>query len=122
MSARDIEGANPLYLPQAKTYTGCCSLGPAIVLGTHVPLLQIECSVRRDDELVFTGSIGTDQFKRSYDELVDYLGRDNRFPNGVILLTGTGIIPPDDFALHDGDVVSITIEPAGTLVNPVRQP
>jgi 2-dehydro-3-deoxy-D-arabinonate dehydratase len=121
MSARDIEGANPLYLPQAKVYTGCCALGPTIVLDSEVPLLHIECVISRDEEIVFKGGIGTDQLKRSYAELIQYLGRDNSFPTGVVLLTGTGIIPPDAFALRDGDVVSITIEPAGTLVNPVRQ-
>lgn len=121
MSARDIEGANPLYLPQAKVYTGCCALGPTIVLASEVPPLEIECAIHRGEEVVFEGEIGTDQFKRSYAELIEYLGRDNCFPEGVVLLTGTGIVPPDEFALQDGDVVSITIEPAGTLVNPVRQ-
>jgi len=121
MSARDIEGANPLYLPQAKVYTGCCALGPTVVLAIEVPPLEIECTIRRGQEVAFEGRITTDQFKRSYAELVEYLGRDNAFPEGVVLLTGTGIIPPDDFTLRDGDVVSITIEPVGTLVNPVRQ-
>ena len=121
MSARDIEGANPLYLPQAKIYTGCCALGPTIVLATEVPPLEIECTIRRGEEVAFAGRIGTDQFKRSYAELIEYLGRNNSFPEGVVLLTGTGIVPPDDFTLRDGDVVSITIEPVGTLVNPVRQ-
>jgi len=121
MSARDIEGANPLYLPQAKIYTGCCALGPTIVLATEVPHLEIECTIRRDEQVAFGGRIGTNHFKRSYAELIEYLGRDNRFPRGVVLLTGTGIVPPDDFRLQDGDVVSITIAPAGTLVNPVRQ-
>jgi 2-dehydro-3-deoxy-D-arabinonate dehydratase len=96
-------------------------LGPTIVLDSEVPLLHIECVISRDEEIVFKGGIGTDQLKRSYAELIQYLGRDNSFPTGVVLLTGTGIIPPDAFALRDGDVVSITIEPAGTLVNPVRQ-
>ncbi len=121
MSARDIEGANPLYLPQAKVYTGCCALGPTIVLATEIPLLRIECAIRRGREVAFEGVIGTDQLKRSYVELIEYLGRDNYFPEGVVLLTGTGIVPPDEFALRDGDAVSITIEPAGTLTNPVRQ-
>jgi 2-dehydro-3-deoxy-D-arabinonate dehydratase len=119
MSARDIEGANPLYLPQAKIYAGCCALGPTIVLATDIPPLEIQCAIRRQGQVVFEGKIGTDQFKRSYAELIEYLGRDNAFPNGVILLTGTGIVPPDDFTLQERDVVSITIEPAGTLVNPV---
>lgn len=99
MSARDIEGANPLYLPQAKVYTGCCALGPTIVLATEVPPLEIECAIRRSEEVVFEGRISTDQFKRSYAELIEYLGRDNSFPEGVVLLTGTGIVPPDDFTL-----------------------
>lgn len=121
MSARDIEGANPLYLPQAKVYNGCCALGPAIVLAGEVPPLEIECTIRRSGEVAFEGRISTGQFKRSYRELIEYLGRDNSFPEGVVLLTGTGIVPPDDFTLRDGDVVSITIEPVGTLINPVRQ-
>ncbi len=91
------------------------------MLATEVPHLEIECTIRRDQEVAFEGRIGTDHFKRSYDELIECLGRDNRFPWGVVLLTGTGIVPPDDFRLQDGDVVSITIAPAGTLVNPVRQ-
>jgi len=121
VSARDIEGANPLYLPQAKVYTGCCALGPTIVLATEVPPLEIECTIRRGHDVAFEGRIGTDRFKRSYAELIEYLGRDNSFPEGVVLLTGTGVVPPDDFTLQEGDVVSITIEPVGTLVNPVRQ-
>lgn len=121
MSARDIEGANPLYLPQAKVYTDCCALGPTILLTTEVPPLEIECTIRRGQEVAFEGRTTTDQFKRSYAELIEYLGRDNTFPEGVVLLTGTGIVPSDDFTLRDGDVVSITIEPVGTLVNPVRQ-
>ena len=121
MSARDIEGSNPLYLPQGKTYTGCCALGPTIVLTTEVPPLEIECTIRRGERVPFEGKIETNQFKRSYAELIEYLGRDNTFPEGVVLLTGTGIVPPDDFTLREGDSVSITIEPVGTLVNPVRQ-
>jgi 2-dehydro-3-deoxy-D-arabinonate dehydratase len=121
MSARDIEGENPLYLPQAKTYEGCCSLGPTIVLSSEAPLIEIDCTISRGGEAVFAGRVCTDQLKRACLELVQYLGRDNSFPEGVVLLTGTGIVPPDDFALHDGDVVTIGIEPAGALVNPVRQ-
>jgi len=121
MSARDIEGANPLYLPQAKIYTGCCALGPTVVLATEVPPLEITCAIHREGEVAFEGRVSTAQLKRSYVELIDYLGRDNAFPEGMVLLTGTGIVPPDDFALRDGDVVSITIESVGTLTNPVRQ-
>jgi 2-dehydro-3-deoxy-D-arabinonate dehydratase len=121
MSARDIEGANPLYLPQAKTYAGCCSLGPTIVISSETPLIEIDCTISRAGEVVFAGRVSTDQLKRSRLELLQYLGRNNSFPEGVVLLTGTGIVPPDDLALQDGDVVSIDIQPAGTLVNPVRQ-
>jgi len=121
MSARDIEGANPLYLPQAKVYAGCCAVGPTILLATEVPPMEINCTVHRGQGVAFEGMVSTDRFKRSYAELIEYLGRDNSFPEGVVLLTGTGIVPPDDFTLRDGDVVAITIEPVGTLVNPVRQ-
>ncbi|MFQ6014150.1 MAG: fumarylacetoacetate hydrolase family protein [Anaerolineae bacterium] len=124
MTARDIEGENPLYLPQAKTYSGCCALGPVITLAEAVSTprnLPIECAVFRGDQAVFQGSTSTSRIKRDFGELIAYLGRDNTFPHGVVLLTGTGIVPPDDFRLQDGDLVEIKVEGIGTLRNPVRQ-
>lgn len=121
MSSRDIEGENPLYLPQAKVYDKCCGLGPGLLL-TDDPLepsTEIALELRRADGVVFAGATRLDQMKRSPDELVDYLFRENRFPAGCILLTGTGIVPPNDFSLQSGDVIRITIEPIGTLENTV---
>jgi 2-dehydro-3-deoxy-D-arabinonate dehydratase len=119
MSARDIEGENPLYLPQAKVYDRCCALGPGIVAGAE-PLPQsteIIMQIRRNAAPVFSGSTRLEQMKRTPQELVDYLFRENRFPSGCFLLTGTGIVPPNDFTLQSGDVIRITIEPIGTLEN-----
>lgn len=121
MSSRDIEGENPLYLPQAKVYDGCCALGPGILLAEE-PLpetTRIGMTIRRGTVEVFSGETGLDQMKRKPPELIEYLFRDNSFPNGCILLTGTGIVPPSDFTLHSGDVIHITIEPIGTLQNTV---
>ncbi|MFO0960242.1 MAG: fumarylacetoacetate hydrolase family protein [Isosphaeraceae bacterium] len=121
MSARDIEGRNPLYLPQAKVYDRCCALGPAIALnGPGIPLaFAIELRIERDGSVLFSGTTSTERMARSFDELIGWLGRDNIFPNGVILLTGTGIVPPDDLSLEAGDRVAITINSIGTLNNPV---
>jgi len=118
MSSRSIEGDNPLYLPQAKMYAACCALGPAIVPAWEVtdPLaLTIRLEIRRGDgeEPAFAGETSTARLHRSLDELVAYLGRDNLFPNGAILLTGTGIVPPDDFTLAPGDRVRIAIDGLG---------
>ena len=121
MSSRDIEGENPLYLPQAKVYDGSCGLGPAIYI-TPEPLppdTQIRIVIRRVGVAVFEGSTSLAAMKRTPRELVDYLFRDNSFPQGCLLLTGTGIVPPDDFTLAVGDEVAIGIEPIGTLVNTV---
>ena len=121
MSARDIEGENPLYLPQAKTYAGSCSIGPCILL-TDDPLpsaTEIVLEVDRDGEAAYRGSTTLESMKRTVDELIDFLFRDNVFPDGCVLLTGTGIIPPDDFSLRAGDEIAITVEPIGTLVNRV---
>jgi 2-dehydro-3-deoxy-D-arabinonate dehydratase len=121
MSSRDIEGENPLYLPQAKVYDGCCALGPGILL-TEEPLpdtTRIAMTIRRGAAEVFSGTTGLDQMKRKPPELIEYLFRDNSFPNGCFLLTGTGIVPPSDFTLRSGDVVRITIRPIGTLENTV---
>lgn len=121
MSSRDIEGENPLYLPQAKVYTGCAALGPALVLTDTVPGPEtvIALEIRRAGQPVFSDQTKVAQIKRSLPSLADWLFRDNAFPHGCYLMTGTGIIPPDDFTLHHGDEIRITIEPAGTLINPV---
>lgn len=121
VSARDVEGENPLYLPQAKVYAGSCSLGPSILLGdSELPRkTEIVMKIVRGGEGVFSGTTTLDQLKRTAEELIEYLFRDNVFPDGCYLLTGTGIVPPDDFTLESGDEVSITIEPIGTLANVV---
>ena len=121
MSSRDIEGENPLYLPQAKVYDKSTALGPCLLVTDH-PLpttTTIAIEIRRDGTSVFSGSTKIDQIKRSFTELAGFLFRDNSFPNGTYLLTGTGIVPPDAFTLQSGDEIRITIEPIGTLVNPV---
>jgi 2-dehydro-3-deoxy-D-arabinonate dehydratase len=121
MSSRDIEGENPLYLPQAKVYDGCCGLGPWIVLADEFDprCAAIDLIVQRDDETVFQGKTNTDQMARTGEELVQWLGRDNSFPHGAFLLTGTGVVPASDFTLEPGDVVKISIAGIGTLRNPV---
>jgi 2-dehydro-3-deoxy-D-arabinonate dehydratase len=122
MSARDIEGENPLYLPQAKVYTESCALGPCMLI-TADPLpvdTPIGLRIDRGAAIVFEGSTTLAAMKRTAAELAEFLFRDNSFPCGCVLLTGTGIVPPDDVALRSGDVVSITIPPIGTLENPVR--
>ncbi len=122
VSSRDIEGENPLYLPQAKTYDGACALGPALLL-TEVPLAPettIALSIARGGTPAFEGATTLAQMRRTPEELVGYLYRELSFPNGCVLLTGTGVIPPDSFTLRSGDVVSITIAPIGTLVNAVE--
>ena len=121
MSSRDIEGQNPLYLPQAKVYDRCCALGPVIRLAKDFdPKNQtVTCVIYRDGEVAFSGESHTSNIHRPLSDLVSYLGRCNSFPNGAFVLTGTGIVPPDDFTLADGDVVEITFEGLGTLSNPV---
>jgi 2-dehydro-3-deoxy-D-arabinonate dehydratase len=124
VSARDIEGRNPLYLPQAKVYDACCALGPAILLAPGLPdegSLGIGLTIRREGEVVFAGQTTTARIVRRWSELIGWLGRDNSFPDGVVLLTGTGIVPPDEFTLKTGDLVAITIDGIGTLDNPVTQ-
>ncbi len=122
MSARDIEGENPLYLPQAKVYRQSCGLGPVVLLANEPLVLEkthITLTIRRDGRDVFQDDTSLDQLNRTLEELVDWLGRDNDFPNGAFLLTGTGIVPPDEFTLEDGDHVSIEVTGIGTLENPV---
>jgi 2-dehydro-3-deoxy-D-arabinonate dehydratase len=124
MSSRDIEGENPLYLPQAKVYARCCALGPLIALREAVAEptnLTIKLEIVRSGATVFAAETSTRRIVRSYADLIDYLGRDNLFPDGVVLLTGTGIVPPDDFTLLAGDEVTITIDGIGVLRNPVVQ-
>lgn len=121
MSSRDIEGANPLYLPQAKIYSASCALGPGFVIRplTTWPQVAIRLTVRRGGRVAFSGETHTSRIRRTLAELSDYLGRSSAYPDGVVLLTGTGIVPPTEFALAAGDEIEITIEGIGTLVNPV---
>ena len=124
MSARDIEGENPLYLPQAKVYDGCCGLGPCITLVGSMPSLSeidIALKITHAGQVRFEGRTSITQMARSLDDLVGWLSRDNSFPTGAMLLTGTGIVPEGDFTLQVGDVVQITIDGIGTLTNPVIQ-
>jgi 2-dehydro-3-deoxy-D-arabinonate dehydratase len=111
MSSRDIEGENPLYLPQAKTYTGSCAVGPGIQMADAPTLadLTIALVIERGGKAVFEGDTSTARMKRPLPELVDYLCRELEFPQGVFLMTGTGIVPPDNFTLDSGDVIRITI-------------
>lgn len=120
MSSRSIEGENPLYLPQAKMYNGGCAIGPGLQLveATSLKDLTIDLNIWRDDQTIFTGQTAITQMKRSLEELVAYLGREMDFPHGVFLMTGTGLVPPDDFTLQVGDTMHITIGSL-TLVNHV---
>lgn len=124
MSSRDIEGDNPLYLPQAKVYNQCCGLGPCITLVDAMPPREnigIELVIRRGGAQAFRGQTDVGQMARSFEDLIGWLTRDNSFPTGVLLLTGTGIVPDSDFTLQPGDVVEITIDGIGTLSNPIVQ-
>jgi 2-dehydro-3-deoxy-D-arabinonate dehydratase len=122
MSSRSIEGENPLYLPQAKTYDGCAALGPCILV-TKKPLPPdtiIDLKIRRKSEVVFKGKIEINQIKRSFDELVSFLYRECTFPFGSFLMTGTGIVPGSDFTLKIGDKIEIKIDPIGVLLSEVE--
>ena len=112
MSSRDIEGANPLYLPQAKTYNGSCAVGPAIQLASADQLanLTIKLQIERNGDLVFEGETSTANMKRNFPELAAYLCRELDFPHGVLLMTGTGIVPGDHFTLAAGDLIRVAIE------------
>jgi 2-dehydro-3-deoxy-D-arabinonate dehydratase len=124
MSARDIEGENPLYLPQAKVYSQCCALGPVVTLAAAMPPAEgvaIRLTIERGGRAVFDGSTSLTAMARSFADLVQWLGRDNTFPAGVVLLTGTGIVPPDDFSLAAGDLVHIDVTGIGRLSNRVEQ-
>jgi 2-dehydro-3-deoxy-D-arabinonate dehydratase len=122
MSARDIEGENPLYLPQAKVYNACCALGPCLTMAGKMPpreTVGIHMVIRRGKGVVFEGRTSLTQMARTFGELVGWLGRDNSFPHGVFLLTGTGIVPDNTFSLQAGDTVGISIDGIGTLVNSI---
>lgn len=118
MSSRDIEGENPLYLPQAKVYRACCGLGPGIVVRDPLPRSTgIAIDITRDDASIFNGATTLERMKREFGELAEFLFRDNEFPYGAYLLTGTGIVPPNDFTLRVGDQIRISVAGLGTLLN-----
>ena len=122
MSSRDIEGENPLYLPQAKVYDGSCALGPVITLAPAMPALAgvgIRLEIDRGGKRAFEGTTNLGQMARTPESLVEWLGRETSFPRGAVLMTGTGIVPPDAFTLASGDEVRITIDGIGTLTNVV---
>ena len=122
MSARDIEGENPLYLPQAKFYSQCAGLGPCVLLAES-PLdpdaIDIKLEIQRGGQKLFAGATKLSQMKRTPEELVGWLFKENDLPNGAFLMTGTGIVPEDNFTLENGDQVAISITGIGTLVNPI---
>jgi 2-dehydro-3-deoxy-D-arabinonate dehydratase len=118
MSSRDIEAENPLYLPQAKIYDGSCALGPCILLAAQPPRkTSIHLEIVREGKTVFVGSTTLAELKRDPKDLAEFLFRDNSFPHGVFLLTGTGIVPEDEFTLSRGDTIRIAIDGIGTLEN-----
>jgi 2-dehydro-3-deoxy-D-arabinonate dehydratase len=121
VSSRDIEGENPLYLPQAKVYDGACALGPAVLVheGPLPAETTIALRIERGGAAAFEGSTTLAQLRRTPAELVGWLYRETSFPHGCVLLTGTGVVPPDDFTLRSGDVVRIEIGPIGVLENVV---
>ncbi|MEO6893555.1 MAG: fumarylacetoacetate hydrolase family protein [Ginsengibacter sp.] len=122
MSSRSIEGENPLYLPQAKSYDGCASLGPCIYI-TEQPLdkdAKIYLEINRNNSTIFEANIGINQMKRTPEELVSFVYRECSFPNGCFIMTGTGIVPGNDFTLQSGDEIKISIDHIGTLVNVVK--
>jgi 2-dehydro-3-deoxy-D-arabinonate dehydratase len=120
MSSRDIEGENPLYLPQAKVYAGCCGLGPGVVVRSPLPRdTEIQIHIWRAGSPVFSGKTSLAQMKRTFTELAGFLFRDNEFPHGCFLLTGTGTVPPNDFTLASGDEIRIHVAGLGTLTNAV---
>jgi 2-dehydro-3-deoxy-D-arabinonate dehydratase len=122
MSSRDIEGENPLYLPQAKSYNGSTAVGPCLYVPASPihPDAMISIQIQRGDAKVFEGSISINRMKRKHLELVEFLYREITFPFGTYLMTGTGVVPPDHFTLQSRDVISISIENIGTLVNTVE--
>jgi 2-dehydro-3-deoxy-D-arabinonate dehydratase len=124
VSAWDIERDNPLYLPQSKIFTGCCALGPVLVTPSEIPdpyNLTISCRMYKGGKPVYEDSVSTARLNRKFEEMTDYLTRDNLVPVGTTISTGTGIMVPNDLALADGDIVEIEIERIGTLRNLVKQ-
>jgi 2-dehydro-3-deoxy-D-arabinonate dehydratase len=124
MSSRSIEGENPLYLPQAKIYANCCALGPAITPAWEIANpyhLTIGLSIERDGQVYWQGETSTSELKRRFEELVSYLFLENDFPDGVMLCTGTALVPERHFTLQPGDIVQITIDQLGILRNPVAR-
>ena len=122
MSARDIEGENPLYLPQAKIYTGSCALGPVVTVPDAMPAADqvvIQLKIDRGPWVAFEGATKLLEMARTPEDLVNWLGRENHFPNGAVLLTGTGVVPPNEFTLQSGDRITIEITGIGRLVNTV---
>ncbi|HKV47775.1 MAG TPA: fumarylacetoacetate hydrolase family protein [Candidatus Acidoferrales bacterium] len=122
MSSRDIEGENPLYLPQAKVYDGSCAIGPCVFF-SHEPLAQdteIRISIYRQGSAIFQDSTQIRKIKRSFSDLSHYLYRETSFPYGCLLMTGTGVVPPNDLTLYHGDEIEISIDPVGTLRNIVE--
>jgi 2-dehydro-3-deoxy-D-arabinonate dehydratase len=122
VSSRSIEGENPLYLPQAKVYSKCAALGPVVVLAWELGEVferTIRLVIRRGGRVLFDGDTSTSQIHRTFEDLVGYLRRHNEFPDGVFLMTGTGIVPPSELTLEDGDEVEIAIDGIGSLRNPV---
>jgi 2-dehydro-3-deoxy-D-arabinonate dehydratase len=123
LSARDIEGENPLYLPQAKVYDRSCALGPGVTLAADMPAfdeITIRMLIERSGRKVFEGITSLTAMHRPLAELMSWLGRENSFPHGAVLLTGTGIVPPDDFTLQHGDLVTIDVTGVGRLINVVE--
>ncbi|MCP4478738.1 MAG: 2-hydroxyhepta-2,4-diene-1,7-dioate isomerase, partial [Planctomycetaceae bacterium] len=121
MSSRSIEGENPLYLPQAKIYRGSCAIGPCLVVGNVLtPDTKISIMISRLANFVFQGDTSISQLKRTFPELADYLFRENEFPCGAYLMTGTGIVPDSGFTLQSGDRIQIQIEGLGVLENEVE--
>lgn len=122
ISSRSIEGENPLYLPQAKTYDECAALGPCIYV-TDQPLdgnIMISLVIKRNNAVVFEGSVAINQMKRTVQELVSFVYRECSFPHGCLIMTGTGVVPGNDFTLQSGDEIIISIDNIGTLINTVR--
>lgn len=121
LSCRDIEGENPLYLPQAKCFKLCAAVGPCLFITQNAlsPETKIVLTIQRGGSVAFSGETAISQLKRSVTELAGFLYRDNTFPTGALLMTGTGIVPGDEFTLQSGDEVSIRIDGIGTLVNPM---
>jgi 2-dehydro-3-deoxy-D-arabinonate dehydratase len=124
VSSRDIEGENPLYLPQAKVWRSSCSIGPYLVTTEELKdprKVAISLVIHRDGDVVFSGETSTANMKRRFEELTEHLFRDNPVPRGAIMLTGVGVVPPDDFTLKHGDLVEITMDGLGTMRNYVHQ-